>query len=97
MRDLVGGSFRSTWRRELLQDVALTLGLVFIALALPTSRLTGDGPSLVQATARGEWFSTHIFLQPLSRALALLPGFGAERAWALIAAACWAGSYFPLS
>lgn len=70
---------------------------MLLALAVPTERLLGDGPALVSATERGTWFSLHLALQPLARLLSLWPSIGAERAWFLIAAACWAATYPVLS
>jgi hypothetical protein len=93
VRDLVGGNLLSARRRELAQDWAITLGLALLALALPTERLLGEGPGAVQWTEHGHWFGTHLVLQPIAQGLSRISGVGAERAWYLIAALCWAGSY----
>ncbi len=97
VRNLIGDNLRANRRRELWQAWALTLGLVFMALALPTTRLLGDGLAPVQWSDRGAWFSTYLALQPIARLLEFLPSMGAERAWFLIAALCWAGSFLVLS
>lgn len=97
VRDLVGTSLVTSRRRELLQDSAIATGLALLALALPTERLFGDGPGLVQATSRGEWLSANVLLSPLAQVLSRLPAIGAERAWFLIAALCWAATYPVLS
>jgi len=93
VRDLIGARFSAEEQRERWQTVCLSLGLMLMALALPTEQLLGEGPSLVEATDRGQWTSGQPLLQPLARLLSLLPGRGAARAGLLIAAACWAACY----
>ncbi|HTF89267.1 MAG TPA: hypothetical protein VK843_12725 [Planctomycetota bacterium] len=96
VRDLVGQTLVDGRRREMWQDLALMLGLTFLALAMPMARLLGTGPALVQSTERGEWFSMYVLLQPLTHLLSLLPSVGAERAWYLVASACWGAAYLVL-
>ncbi|MEO6711642.1 MAG: hypothetical protein ABI054_14285, partial [Planctomycetota bacterium] len=95
VRDLVGQSLVGG-QREMWQDLAVMLGLTFLALALPMTRLLGSGPALVQSTERGEWFSMYVVLQPVTHLIALLPSVGAERAWYLVAAGCWGAAYLVL-
>lgn len=93
VRDLIGASLSEEELRERWQTGALTLGLMLLALALPTEQLLGSGPALVQATDQGEWAPGPLGLQPIARLLSLLPAVGAERAWFLLSACCWAACY----
>ena len=93
MTELVGREVSRGRRLEFAQDVLFAAGLAAIALALPTTRLFGDGPAAVQRTVEGQWVSAHLLLQPLSQLLTRVPGVGPEEAWYLLGALAWAASY----
>ena len=96
-RVLLGGLVARQLRREQVrarwQVVLMTAGLALLALGLPTTRLLGEGPNLVRWTAGDAWVHVHLGLMPLVKVLSFLPGIGAERAWFLLSALCWAAAY----
>lgn len=90
---LVAGQLRREQARARWQTLFMTVGLALLALGLPTTRLLGEGPGIVRLTAGDAWVHVHLALMPVVKALSFLPGLGAERAWFLVAALCWAATY----
>lgn len=97
VRDLVGAGLANEARRDRLQTAIVALGLALIALALPTTRLMGEGPALVQWTRHDIGSPEHLLLSPLARALAWIPGLGPESAWFLISAMAWAAAFAAMA
>jgi hypothetical protein len=95
LRDLIRARVAGDESRARWQISLFTFALALLALGLPTARLVGEGPDLVRWTEAAAWMHVHVFLMPLAQALSHLPGMGAERAWFLISALCWA-STFPV-
>jgi hypothetical protein len=87
---------RGGWSEDLAQrwqSPVIAFGLALLALGLPTSRLLAQTRELVACTDSATWIDSHLLSLPLAKLLADLPSVGAERAWFLLSALCWAGTF----
>jgi hypothetical protein len=96
--ELVGGFPRHTTRdlvesredqlrfRLPLAGLALAAGVTLCALGLPTERLAGPGPALIDSLASGGWSSSRALYLPLAQLADALPRVGAEPAGFLLSA-----------
>ncbi|MCA8978809.1 MAG: hypothetical protein KDC14_02190, partial [Planctomycetes bacterium] len=85
-RDLVEAREERLRRRLPLAGLLLASGTALCALGLPTERLLGPGPDLIDALATGGWGSSRGLYLPLAQLVDALPGVGAERAGFLLSA-----------
>lgn len=85
-RDLVEAREDCLRSRLPLAGLLLAAGTTLCALGLPTERLLGPGPALIDALAEGAWSSSRALYLPLAQVVDALPRVGAERAGFLLSA-----------
>lgn len=78
-RDLVEAEEHQRRARVPLAGLALAAGATLIALGLPSERLFGPGPALVDASARGALADLRALYLPLAQLVDALPRLTAER------------------
>lgn len=95
--DAVADELAARGRSERLQRLLVALGLVLLALALPTRGLFGQCVPLVEATSRGAWAGAHLLPCAAARGLVQGAGLDAERAWFLLSACALGLAFLALA
>jgi len=85
-RDLVESREDQLRMRLPLAGLALAVGVTLCALGLPTERLMGPGPALIDRLAEGGWSSSRALYLPLAQLVDALPRVSPEPAGFLFAA-----------
>lgn len=86
-RDLVEARDDRLRTRLPIAALLCAAGVALCALGLPTERLLGPGPLLIDALATGGWSSSRALYLPLGQLVDALPRVGAEEAGFLLSAA----------